>query len=534
MAKKILILCISAAVVLCVSAPVTAAVPGFVNGTPKLVQVEKGHSRLIKLPETPKRVSIADQSVADVLVISPDQVYINGRKVGKTNITVWGKKNEVMANYLVHVGRNLTLLKKMLHKLIPGERVEVHEMEGVVVLSGRVSTKEIRAQAESLASIFSTGEGGKETKPQSKPAKSGSKSDSSQSTTDPGAMLVSAFSKALTGGADNNKKSGSTVRNLIEVGDQKQVLIKLKFAEVNKGALKKHTVNLAALGDFGYLYTLLGGSLISYTPSPYDTFMPFQAVPPRTNTIHSGFDLGGGNSLLAFIDIMKGDDLVQILAEPNLACLSGENASFLAGGEFPVPVPQDRNTTIYFKPYGIQLNFQPTVLSDGRIQLSVEPEVSEMDMTNAITVGGYVVPGLITRRAKTKLELANGQSFALAGLLKRNLIKEMKKYPLIGDIPILGQLFRSQKYQNDESELLIVCTPQLVDSNPGFELIDPESFREPSDLQFYLASRYEALPEENEPNNPDTSFKKAKKPASEVTDKGGMKMEGKFGHEVVY
>ena len=531
MTKRILFTCLISVALLGASLPAWALTPGFINGTPRLVRVEKGHSRLVKLETTPKRVSVADQSVADVLVIAPDQIYINGRKVGKTNITVWDKKNQVMANYHVQVGRNLTLLKKMLYKLLPNERVEVHEMEGVVVLSGRVSTKLAKAQAENLASIFSVGDA---SKPEAKPAASSGgkpKAGGSKTDSDPGTIIANAFSEALAGGK-KSKKATSTVRNLIEVGDQKQVLIKLKFAEVNKGALKRHGINLAALGNFGYLYTFLGGGLLPYEPTPYDQFTPFHAVPSRTNTGAVGGDLGS-TKILGFIDIIKGDGLVQILAEPNLTCLSGESASFLAGGEFPVPVPQDKSTTIYFKPYGVQLAFQPIVLSDGRIQLTVQPEVSEIDMSTAVNIAGYVVPGLTTRKAKTKLELANGQSFALAGLLKRNMTKEMEKLPGIGDIPVLGQLFRSQKYQNDETELLIVCTPEVVSSNPGHQLIDPNSFKEPSDLHFYLAARYEALPPEQEPNNP-ANFKKPKRSEPPATTKGNMKMEGKFGHEVVY
>ena len=288
MANRTLLICLLSAALAVWVIPAAALTTNFVNGTPKLVKVEKGHSRLVKLPAVPKRVSIADNNVADVLVIAPDQIYINGRSVGKTNITVWGNKNTVMANYHVQVGRNLTLLKKMLHKLMPNERVEVHEMEGVVVLSGRVSTKEAKLQAESLASIFSSSNAVKAPKaPQQKAAAT---QKSSKDKMDPATMLANAFSEAV--GAKKDKKAESTVRNLIEVGDQKQVLIKLKFAEVNKGALKRHGINLGALGNFGYLYTFLGGGLVPNAPNPYDTFMPFDAIPSRNSTAGFGGDFG--------------------------------------------------------------------------------------------------------------------------------------------------------------------------------------------------------------------------------------------------
>jgi pilus assembly protein CpaC len=207
--------------------------------------------------------------VADVLVIAPDQLYINGRKVGATNITVWSKKNGVMAHYEVKVGRNLTLLKRKLAELLPGERIEVHELEGVVVLSGRVSTKKVKAQAEALAAVFSQGPeaqqaGGQGSAAKEKPDQVPSEIKQRESASDFGAAFAQGLQKALGGG----QKKGSSVRNLLEVGDQKQVLLKLKFAEVNKGALKRMGINLGFADGSNLFYTFLGGHLFPVFPTP--------------------------------------------------------------------------------------------------------------------------------------------------------------------------------------------------------------------------------------------------------------------------
>jgi pilus assembly protein CpaC len=513
------------------------AADNIIAGHTELIKVEKGHSRLVRMPGKPKRVSVADQKVADVLVIAPDQLYINGRKVGATNIVVWDKKNQVIAHYEVKVGRNLTLLKKKLAELLPGEKIAVHELEGVVVLSGRVSSKKISAQAESLAMVFSQGP---ELEKDDKASASAQKDDADGKQSKDSIGNAKAMGQALAdgmksafGGGGGKKKS--TVRNLLEVGDQKQVLLKLKFAEVNKGILKRMGINLGFGDGSNFFYTFLGGHLFPIYPQGQVNIVndPTYVFDIRTDqaSVTNANKIG---NFLGFIDMLKSDGLIQVLAEPNLVCVSGESANFLAGGEFPVPVPGDGNITIFFKPYGVQLKFTPEVLSDGRIRLLVAPEVSEIDFSNAVEISGYQVPGVTTRRAKTRLELNNGQSFALAGLLKRNLTKDVKKFPFLGDIPILGNLFRSNAYQRQDSELLIVVTPEIVSDSPPREIIAKNSFDEPGDVAFYLRGKVDASSMQ-EPTAEPKPQQKAPKPVLKKTQKSGlMKMEGKFGHEVVY
>jgi pilus assembly protein CpaC len=189
----------------------------------------------------------------------------------------------------------------------------------------------------------------------------------------------------------------------------------------------------------------------------------------------------------AFIDAMKEEGLVEILAKPTLIALSGQSASFLAGGEFPVPIPSRDGISIDWKNFGVGLNFTPTVLDEGTISMHVAPEVSELDYTTAINLAGYVVPGLTTRRTSTVVELKDGQSFAIAGLLKNNVREKIQKFPLLGDLPILGALFRSSSYQNNETELVVIVTPHLVKPfNAGQQPLPTDSFVAPDDYEFYM------------------------------------------------
>ena len=497
----------------------------------EVIKVEKGHSRLLRLPAKPSRVSVADDKVADVLVIAPDQLYINGRKVGATNITVWSKGQGVVAHYEVKVGRNLTLLKRKMAELLPGEQIQVHELEGVVVLSGRVSSKKVKAQAEALAAVFSQGPEQDAQKEPAADSKDEAKKDQTQDAKAMGKAFADGMKSVWGGGADKKK---SSVRNLLEVGNQKQVLIKLRFAEVNKGALKRMGINLGFADGSNLIYTFLGGHLFPvYPTTQVDTMNPRNIFDLRTDQ-ESVTSAGQVGNFLGFIDALKEDGLVQVLAEPNLVCVSGETADFLAGGEYPVPVPGDGTVTIFFKPYGVQLKFTPEVLSDNRIQLQVAPEVSEMDFSNAVQISGYSVPGVTTRKAKTRLELNNGQSFALAGLLKRNLTKNMEKFPFLGDIPILGALFRSSSYQRQESELLIVVTPQIITKNPPKHIIAENSFAEPDDIEFYLQGKISADPDRLAQERAEQKRGDASSMADNPRAKSLLKMEGRFGHEVVY
>jgi len=224
-----------------------------------------------------------------------------------------------------------------------------------------------------------------------------------------------------------------------------------------------------------------------------------------------------------FIDAMKENGLLKILAEPTLITLSGKKAEFLAGGEFPIPVPQPgaggTSITIEYKPFGVGLNFTPTVLSNKKISMQVAPEVSELDFSRALTISGFVVPSLTTRRASTTIELGDGQSFAIAGLLKDEVREVISKFPLLGDIPVLGAIFRSSSFQRNETELVIIVTPHLVKPlDMAKQTLPTDQFIEPDDFEFYLLGNTEGR-------------EKTRKPGGSKKTKGHG-LEGNFGHIV--
>jgi pilus assembly protein CpaC len=212
---------------------------------------------------------------------------------------------------------------------------------------------------------------------------------------------------------------------------------------------------------------------------------------------------------------LKQDGLLKVLAEPTLIALSGQEASFLAGGEFPIPVPQgDGDITIDYKSFGVGLTFTPTVLSENMINIKVAPEVSELDFTTAVTTEGYVVPGLRTRRTSTTIVLADGQSFAIAGLLQDNVRHVVDKYPFLGDLPILGHLFQSKEFQSNETELIIIATPRLVKPlDMEKQPLPTDSYIKPNDTEFYLWNLMEGREEEK----------------GQPSDTSG-EMDGDFGH----
>ena len=434
------------------------------------LDMQAGQSKLLDLRNSVKRISVADEKIADVLVISSRQIYVNGKGAGNTNITVWGRGGNVIATYYVKVRRDLTRLKAAYARIFPGEGIKVYELEGAVVIAGTVSSEANKTRAEEVAKIYEK----------------------------------------------------ERVTSLLEVENQKQVLLKLRFAEVNRQAAKRFNINLGYWDPsnpgnifFTFLDGLTGAPSIDYS-KPEITY-------DLSTKLGGWAGWSNGNShYMAFLDILKSNGLAKILAEPNLVCVSGQKANFLAGGEFPIPVPGKDYTAIVFKKYGVQLTFTPRVLPNGKINLQVEPEVSELDYTPGVVTDGFAVPGLTTRKASTQLELKDGQGFVIAGLLKQDVSRSVSKWPLLGDLPIIGALFRSTAFQNRETELLIVVTPIIV--RPGMQkptqLVKQKDFEEPDDVDFYVWGK--------------TGLEDDVPAYSRKREDRLMEMEGKFGHEVVY
>lgn len=265
-------------------------------------------------------------------------------------------------------------------------------------------------------------------------------------------------------------------------------MLEVRVAEISKRLGQQLGVNFGIQGrdgDFGL--SLLDGL----------TALPDEGWPGNPLTVSSAVNavfgfIDGNETFIVAIDALQEDGLLQILAKPTLIAQSGRSASFLAGGEFPFPVANDDDVTIEWKPFGVALSFTPTVLGDGKISLTVSPEVSDLDFTRTLSYGGYVVPSIDTRRMSTVVELRDNQSFAIAGLMKNYVRESIAKFPLLGDIPILGALFRSTKYQSDETELVVIVTPHLVKPVDGDDLPLPtDAFTPPNPFELMLLGRLE-------------------------------------------
>ena len=436
---------------------------------PERLQLVVGKSIILKSDMPAKRVSIADPAVADFVLISPYEIYITGKASGVTNLTLWQNK-KISAIYDLEVSYDVLRLKQKLHEVLPGERdLRVIATHDSITLAGKVSNTANLSQAMALARTYA---------PEGK------------------------------------------VTNLIEVGGVHQVMLEIRMAEMSRSMVRKFGINFNYVkgGQFGA--STLGG--LSQIVSPGDanilTQDPGGALSPVNFLVSPAVNalfrfMSGGANWTGFIDALKQDGLVKILAEPTLVSLSGQTATFLAGGEFPIPVPQGLGTVaIEYKSFGVGLSFTPTVLSENKIGIKVESEVSELDFSIAAQFQGYVVPGLTTRKASTVIELADGQSFAIAGLLSESVRDVLDKFPLLGDIPILGALFRSRQFQKHETELIIIATPHLVKPlDMEKQTLPTDYYKEPDDTEFYILG-----------------FMEGREDSSPSVTKG--KLDGDFGH----
>jgi pilus assembly protein CpaC len=313
------------------------------------------------------------------------------------------------------------------------------------------------------------------------------------------------------------------VVNLTQVAGVHQVMLEVRVAEMSRTLARRLGFNFiysGAAGDFGISQI---GNLSSTNVSSTGLTTIFS---PSVNALFRF--LSGNTTVTGFIDALKEDGLVKILAEPTLVTLSGQEAKFLAGGEFPVPVPQQFNViTIDYKQFGVGLSFIPTVLSNDKISMRVAPEVSDLDFSTAVTLSGFVVPGLTTRRASTVIELADGQSFAIAGLLRESVRESISEFPVLGDIPILGALFRSTSFQKSETDLIIVVTPHLVKPlDVTKQTLPTDQYIEPDDFEWYLLGRLEGTGPARAPRREQGQSKNV--PLALLKKTGGL--EGEFGY----
>jgi pilus assembly protein CpaC len=403
------------------------------------LELTTGKSLILRTQKAVKRISIADPEIADFVLLSAKEIYLTGKTAGTTNLMLWNN-GAVSAIYDLEVTYDLSALKRQLHDLLPGETgLKVYRMNEAITLTGTVSSAAKLAKAMTLAGAFA---------PEGK------------------------------------------VHNLTEVGGGHQVMLEVRVAEMAKATTKRLGINFNYINGDQFGISLLGGLSELVAPPDANIGSPttdfFLNIPQSVQAVLR-FNTGN-TTWTGFIDALQQDGLVKILAKPTLIAMSGKQARFLAGGEFPVPIPQGLGSVaIEYREFGVTLSFTPTVLSDDRINIEVAPKVSELDFSTAIQFSGFVVPGLSSRGTSTTIELADGQSFAIAGLLQENVRDVLRKFPLLGDIPILGALFRSREFQKAETELVIVVTPRLVKPlNTAEAVLPTDYYVEPGNAEIYL------------------------------------------------
>jgi pilus assembly protein CpaC len=403
-----------------------------------VLEIRKG--QLIRLDRPAAAVFVADPEVADVQAHSPTLVYVFGRRSGTTTLYAVDDSEQVLLSRNVVVEHHLSGLQEVIREIAPGSRIEVRSVDGGIILEGAVGDA---AKAQELREV-----------------------------------------------AGRYLGENETLINRMTVTAPTQVNLRVRVAEVSREVTKLFGINWEGVfspGDFlfglatGRAFTTAGGF-------PLNRF----ADPAGVGNSFFGNYSNGDVSINGIVDALEREGLVNVLAEPNLTALSGETASFLAGGEFPVPVGQDddNNIEIQFKQFGFSLAFTPTVLGAGRISMRVRPEVSDLSEKGAIKLDDLVIPALSTRRAETTVELGSGQSFAIGGLISNSTRNNLDKVPGLGDVPVLGPLFRSTRFQRSESELVIIVTPYLVAPVGGARLATPrDGLEDPSDLQRLIEGR---------------------------------------------
>ncbi len=386
------------------------------------INVLVGQSRVINFDRPIGRFSISNPEIAEAVMVRPDQVLVNGKGFGQVNFIAWEKSDTKFIVFDVFVRANLSLIDSQIRALFPKDDIRLSQANGSVVLSGTVADPATAAQADSVVQAA---------------------------------------------GFKTVNMLGSPVKSAT------QVQLQIRVAEVSKNRLRDLGASFLYQGSPG-----AGGFISGGGPASLSDVVG--GVLNGTFNSAANVFLMGGNTLQV-IRAMQQNGTLRALAEPNLIAMDGQVASFLAGGEFPIPVIQggggNSSVTIVFKEYGIRLNFKPTIIDEDHIRLELEPEVSTIDFANGVRFQGFVVPALRTRRAHTGVELRDGQSFALAGLLDNSETRNISKVPVVGDIPIIGNLFKSTQFQKNETELVFIVTADLVkpvnrDDIPNMRTLD--------------------------------------------------------------
>jgi len=460
------------------------------------LDVPVNKSQVLRADRPFAKALIGNAEIADVLPLTGSSLYVLGKKVGTTSLTLYDARNTLIAVIDIAVGPDVVTLRRQLAELMPGEKIGARISNDSVVLTGIVSSAPAVERARQIAATY----------------------------------------------------AGDKVVNMLSVGASQQVMLEVRFSEVARQASKQIGLNHSFLGN--RTYGSVGNLAVDSTTGISDSILAGKPAPGiKIDGLSEAFGVGtlsytiGSLNLFSALDALERKGMVKTLAEPTLIALSGETASFLAGGEFPIPVLQGNGgggvgganggatggngITVEFKPFGVSLGFTPTVLDDGVINLVVTPEVSSIDPSASVTINGLVVPGLLTRRAKTTVELRDGQSFAIAGLLRNDFQDTVRQLPVLGSIPILGALFRSTGFQKQETELVIIVTPRLVRPMAAADARLPtDRVGDPHELDLFLMGRTDKAVGINplDPNAPPPE-----KPAKPADPRTGF--SGPTGHE---
>lgn len=440
------------------------------------LQLAIGQSQIIQSSVALEQVVIGSPDVADIKLLSARRVLILGIKPGRTNLVFRQKDGDLVALMDVSVGYDLSGIKYKLHELMPNESgMQVRDTNDRVILSGEVSSAMALDKALAVARSFVPTE---------------------------------------------------KVTNLLQVAGGQQVMLEARIAEVSRSSMKELGLESQFLDGSGNWGVVFGKAL----PNPFGTISPQDFATASTFNPVSSLLLPpvvSPNSLRVSLQALEEKGLAKTLAEPNLVALSGQEANFLAGGEFPIPVAQSGSSTtntitVEYKTFGVGLRFMPTVLDSDKINLKLVSEVSELDFINGITQAGIKLPSFSTRRAGTTVELADGQSFAIAGLMSNSMDNAVSQFPLLGNVPVLGALFRSTKYQRNESELVVVVTARLVGAvNKGRLALPTDVMMPPNDVDQYLLGRLQGR-----------SVKRPSPTAPSASRRTQGGLEGTFGHQL--
>lgn len=380
-------------------------------GEALLIDIDQGAT--VTLPQPAESVFIANPEIADIQVMSPTTIMVYGRKMGETTLMATGKSQETLVKRPVRVRMNVDVIQQALAALLPGSAIKVVGVPDGIMLTGKVKDPAAAEDARRVAARFVPRESGE-------------------------------------------------IINRLQIQNSNQINLRVRVAEIARSLNRVFGFNWNnAFKVSGFAFSLVHGAALANTAA-----LGLNATRPGTTTPADGLNFrhqSPGADLNGFVDALASDGLITVLAEPNLTAMSGETAFFLAGGEYPILVPQSNGqVSVEYKDYGVKLSFTPTLINTDRVNIKVRPEVSELTSEGAVTLNSYAIPALKVRRAETTIELASGQSFAIAGMLSNNTDQNVDKFPFLGDVPILGDLFRSTRFRRGETELVIIVTPYLV------------------------------------------------------------------------